>query len=85
MAFTKKNFGGNVGAGSDTAKLYMYKTADTKASVIGSGYFNTLVDIVKVGDVIIATTDTGTTAKPYIIYVLTNNGTTVTTGFAAVA
>ena len=85
MAFTKKNFGGNVGAGSDTAKLFMYKTADTKAATIASGYFNDLADIVKVGDVIIATTDTGTTAKPYIIYVLTNNGTVVTTGFAAVA
>tara|TARA_R110002096_G_scaffold790_3_gene4371 strand:- start:885 stop:1142 length:258 start_codon:yes stop_codon:yes gene_type:complete len=85
MAFTKKNFGGNVGAGSDTAKLFMYKTADTKAATIASGYFNDLADIVKVGDVIIATTDTGTTAKPYIIYVLTNSGTVVTTGFAAVA
>ena len=85
MAFTKKNFGGNVGAGADTAKLFMYKTADTKAATIASGYFNDLADIVKVGDVIIATTDTGTTAKPYIIYVLTNNGTVVTTGFAAVA
>ena len=85
MAFTDKNFGGNVGAGSDTAKLYMYKTADTKAATIASGYFNDLVDILKVGDPIIATTDTGTTAKPYIIYCLTNNGTVVTTGFAAVA
>ena len=54
MAFTKKNFGGNVGAGSDTAKLFMYKTADTKAATIASGYFNDLADIVKVGDVIIA-------------------------------
>ena len=53
MSFTKKNFGGNVGAGSDTAKMFMYKTADTKAAVIASGYFNALVDIVKVGDVLL--------------------------------
>lgn len=85
MAFTKKNFGGNLGAGSNTAKLYVYKTADTKAATIASGYFNDLVDVLKVGDVIIATTDTGTTAKPYIIYCLTNSGTVVTTGFAAVS
>ena len=85
MAFTKKNFGGNVGAGSNTAKLFMYKTADTKAATIASGYFNTLVDIVKVGDVIMATTDTGTTTRVYALYVASNNGTVVTTGFVAVA
>lgn len=85
MAFTKKNFGGNVGAGSDTAKLYMYKTADTKAATIASGYFNTLVDIVKVGDVIMATTDTGTTAAAFALFVATNNGTVITTGFVGVA
>lgn len=85
MAFTKKNFGGNVGAGSDTAKLYVYKTADTKAATIASGYFNDIVDIVKVGDFLNVVTDTGTTPRAYALYVATNNGTVVTTGFVAVA
>ena len=67
MAFTKANFGGNLGAGSDTAKLYMYKTADTKAATIASGYFDELVNILVVGDFINATTDTGTTARAYAL------------------
>ena len=85
MAFTKKNFGGNLGAGSDTAKLYLYKTADTKAATIASGYFNDLVNILKVGDMINTVTDTGTTPRAYALYVATNNGTVITTGFVAVA
>ena len=85
MAFTKENFGGNVGAGSDTAKLFVYKTADTKAATVAANYFNPLVNIVKVGDVIMATTDTGTTAAAYALFVLTNDGTDITTGFVGVA
>ena len=84
MAFTKKNFGGNIGAGSDTAKLFVYKTADTKAATIASGYFNDIAGILAVGDVILATTDTGTTPVAYALYVATNDGSTVTTGFVAV-
>ena len=85
MAFNRKNLGGNVGAGTDTAKLYQYKTADTKAATIASGYFNDAVKILKVGDFINATTDTGTTPRAYALYVATNNGTVITTGFVAVA
>ena len=84
MAFTKKNFGGNLGAGSDTAKLYVYKTADTKAATIASGYFNEIAGILAVGDFILATTDTGTTAVGYALYVAGNTGTVVTTAFTAV-
>ena len=85
MAFTRENLGGNVGAGSDTAKLFVYKTADTKAATIASGYFDGAVDTLAVGDVIIATTDTGTTAAAYALFVATNDGSTVTTGFVGVA
>lgn len=85
MAFDKKGLGGNVGAGSNTAKLFVYKTEDTKAATIASGYFNELVDVLKVGDTIMATTDTGTTPRAYALYVATNTGSVITTGFVAVA
>jgi hypothetical protein len=32
MAFTKASFSGNLGAGSLSQILYVYKTADTKAA-----------------------------------------------------
>ncbi len=85
MAFNRKNLGGNVGAGSDTAKLYVYRTADSKATVVASGYFNTAKDVLKVGDIIMATHDTGGTVKTAFLTVATNNGTIVTTAFGLVA
>ena len=85
MAFTKKTFSGNLGAGSGACKLFVYKTADTKAATVASGYFDTVSDIVEVGDIIMATTDTGTTAAAYALFVATNSGGVVTTGFVAVA
>lgn len=84
MAFDKKFFSGNLGAGSKAIKQYVYKTADTKAATIASGYFNDLVDVLEVGDVIMATTDTGTTPAAYALFVATNDGTDITTGFVAV-
>jgi hypothetical protein len=85
MAFNRKNMGGNVGAGSDTAKLYVYKTADSKATVVASGYFNDGKDVLKVGDIIMATHDTGGTVKTAFLTVATNNGTVVTVAFGLVA
>ena len=83
-SFTKKNFAGSIGAGSDTAKIFVYKTADTKAATIASGYFNDLANILQVWDFINAVTDTGTTARAYALFVATNNGTIVTTDFVDV-
>lgn len=85
MAFTPKSFSGNLGAGSLSQILYVYKTADTKAATIASGYFNSLAKKLKVGDIILATTDTGGTPAAYALYVATNSGTVVTVGFVAVA
>jgi len=85
MPLDKSKFSGNVGAGSDAPSLYVYKTIDTKAATIASGYFNELADILEIGDIILATTDTGTTPKAYFLSVLTNSGTVVTTAFGGVA
>ena len=85
MAFTKKNFSGNLGAGSNACKLYVYKSADTKAATIASGYFNDIAGILDVGDIIIATTDTGTTPNAVLLFVATNSGGVVTVGYVAVA
>lgn len=44
---------------SNGITLWTYKTADTLATVDGSGYFNDAAGKLKVGDVIIAYTSTG--------------------------
>ena len=85
MAFSKNSFSGNIGAGSKSLSLYVYKTADTKAATIASGYFNDLVDTLEVGDIIMATTDTGTTPKAAFLSVAGNTGTVVTTTFGIIA
>jgi hypothetical protein len=82
MAFDRKLLSGNVGAGSSAPMLFMYGgVADTIATVIASGYFNGAAAILSVGDIIVSTT----TTTPVMLYVATNDGTTVTTGYVAVA
>jgi len=83
-AFTPSTFSGNVGSGL-ASRLFTYKTADTKTETIASGYFNDIADLLNVGDHILAVTDTGTTAVSLALYVASNDGSTVTTGYAAVA
>ena len=51
MAFDKKNFGGNIGAGSACPNLYCFSdTASTKAQIAAANYFLDLYTILKVGD-----------------------------------
>lgn len=83
MAFEREKFSGNIGAGSKSISLYVYKTDDTKAATIADDYFDPLVDTLEVGDVILATTDMTTTAGGLILFVDSNDGTNVTTGFVA--
>ena len=45
----------------------MYSSADALATIVAAGYFNDLRDQVEVGDVIILSHDTGTTAALSII------------------
>lgn len=55
--------------------MYLYKTADTQATVNTAGYFNSLASMLKVGDIIFVY-DT-TTPSLVLTYVNANNGTTV--------
>jgi len=83
-AFTKATFSGNVGAGSAAPSLYVYGSIDTKAVLIASGYFNDIAGILKVGDQINVTFDTDGTPGLAPLYVASNDGTTVTTGYAVI-
>lgn len=55
--------------------MYLYKTADTQATVNSSGYFNSLASMLEVGDIIFVY-DT-TTPSLVITYVNGNTGTVV--------
>lgn len=85
MAFTRTTFSGNIGAGSGAPASYTYKTADTKAATIASGYFNGVASILVPGDIITAITDTGTTINSVALIVATNSAGTVTTKYITVA
>ena len=52
--------------------VYAYKTTDAIADVNTAGYFNTLADTLKVGDLIYCVTSVGTTAVASLVYVLSN-------------
>lgn len=55
--------------------LYLYKTADTQATVNTAGYFNSLASLLEVGDIIFVYDST--TPSLVLTYVNANNGTTV--------
>ncbi|MAO20441.1 MAG: hypothetical protein CMJ25_06780 [Phycisphaerae bacterium] len=65
--------------------IYAYKTADAIADVNTEGYFNSISDVLEVGDLIYCVTSTGSTAVATLVYVLSNaagvvdvnNGTTL--------
>jgi len=54
--------------------IYAYKTTDAIADVNTSGYFNTLSDVLEVGDMIYCVTSTGSTAVCTLTQVLSNSG-----------
>ena len=55
MAYSTDGFGALAGQGraGDLPALYVYTTTDAHTAVDASGYFNTLSDTLKVGDMII--------------------------------
>jgi hypothetical protein len=86
MAYDSDFFAaGSIGAGSGAPKIFTYITADTKATTVAADYFLAETDKLNIGDIIFATTDTGTTAVTYALYVTEATAATVTTGFVAVA
>jgi hypothetical protein len=83
MAFDRKNLSGNMGAGSGAPKLFTYGTsADAKAAIIASGYFNDATDVLSKGDIILAY---GTDATVALTVTSATGAATVTTGYVAVA
>jgi hypothetical protein len=82
MAFDKKNFSGNVGAGSGSLSLYVFQdAASTKAAIATADYFLTLNPILKVNDVIIA----GGSDGSVVLAVTASTSSTVTVEEATLA
>ena len=83
MAFERTKLSGNLGAGSDAPNLFTYRSGtDAKAAVIASGYFNGATDVLKKGDIILATASDVTVA---LVVTSASGAATVTTGYVAVA
>ena len=57
--------------------LWHYTTEDKAHSVDMSGYFDDAADMLRVGDMILANTDTGGGLSSGILHVSANDGTTV--------
>jgi len=75
MAFNKKNFSGNLGAGSGSLKLFVFQdTASTKAQIATADYFLDIYSILAVNDVIIA----GGSDGSVVLAVTASSSTTVT-------
>ena len=73
MAFSTTGFA-VIGASKagNAPSVYSYRTADAIADVNTAGYFNTLSDTLKVGDLIYCVTSVGTTAVATLVYVVSN-------------
>lgn len=92
MALTRATLQRLGSQNNGSPSVFTYKTADTLATVDGSGYFNGAADLLKVGDMIYAYTTTGPAAG--IAYVQANtrdltaappvSGVVDTTNFTAV-
>lgn len=82
MAFSKKNFSGNLGAGSGALNLYVFQdTASTKAQIAAADYFLDIYSILNVNDAIIAGGSDGTV----VLAVTASTAITVTTEEATLA
>ena len=76
MAFDKKNFAGNLGAGSGSIKLFVFKdAASTKAQVAAADYFLDIYSVLNVGDGIVCNCSDGS----IILFVTAATSATVTT------
>lgn len=82
MAFNKKNFGGNIGAGSGCPNIYSFgDTASTKAEIATADYFLDLYTILNVGDGIYCLGSDGA----MLLAVTASSSTTVTVEEATLA
>jgi dihydrodipicolinate synthase/N-acetylneuraminate lyase len=74
MAYSTDGFGALAGQGraGDLPALYVYTTTDAHTAVDASGYFNTLSDTLKVGDMIMVHGSTGGTRTLTMHIVVSN-------------
>lgn len=77
MAFDITNFASEAIFNSNQPRIWRYTTTDTAAVVDSAGYFNTVADMVNVGDIVKANVDTDGTPGYGEFYVSANDGTTV--------
>ena len=83
MAFDRTNLSGNIGAGSNAAKLFTFRdTASTKAEIAASGYFNGVTEILAKGDFILTN---GSDGSCVLAVTSTTGASTVTTEEATLA
>jgi len=75
MAYNAKNL--SVLAYANGFTLWHYTTADAATAVDSSGYFNGATDMVRVGDMILANSDTGASYASGVFVVAANSGGTV--------
>ncbi len=75
MAFQSKDL--SVLAYANGFTLWHYTTTDTATDVDTAGYFNTATDMVRVGDMILANTDTDGTPASGIFLINANAAGTV--------
>ena len=72
MAYLPKNL--SVLAYANGFTLWHYTTPDTGNVVDTAGYFNAAADMIRVGDIILANTETGGAAKAGLLLVSSNSG-----------
>ncbi len=72
MAYQPKNL--SVLAYANGFTLWHYATPDTSNTVDTAGYFDPAADMIRVGDIILANTETGGTAKAGLLLVSSNAG-----------
>ena len=72
MAYVAKNL--SVLAYANGFTLWHYTTSDTANTVDTAGYFNSAADMIRVGDIVLANTETGGAAKAGLLLVSANAG-----------
>ncbi|MCP3675274.1 MAG: hypothetical protein GY829_12485 [Gammaproteobacteria bacterium] len=77
MAFSRSTLQRIGGANSDAGSMWMYRTADTAATVNTADYFLDAINEINVGDVILSMSATGGTPVLTITYCNANDGTTI--------
>jgi hypothetical protein len=77
MAYSPKNL--SVLADANGFTLWHYATPDAANTVDTAGYFDAAADMIRVGDIILANTETGGTAKAGLLLVSSNAGGVVDT------